>query len=117
MSKDFTEILNRFKYQYIKYVGETIYTKDICKSAWYTKISETLLTKNTIYKLNKPISAIIISNSPKEIMIQNDLLLKMTDQEKMEHSNYDVLTYLNHDKYLLVSVDEVRQATIDKILN
>ena len=25
--------------------------------------------------------------------------------------------YLNHDKYLLVSVDEVRQATIDKILN
>ena len=50
-------------------------------------------------------------------MIQNDLLLKMTDQEKMEHSNYDGLTYLNHDKYLLVSVDEVRQATIDKILN
>lgn len=41
-------------YNYIRYIGETIYTGSVCRNGWYTKVSNTFLTKGKIYKLKEP---------------------------------------------------------------
>lgn len=44
----------KIEYNYIKYLGDTIYTKDVYRHGWYTKVSNTFLTKGKIYKLKEP---------------------------------------------------------------
>ncbi len=44
----------KVSYNYIRYLGETKYTKDIYKNGWYVKVSKTFLTNGKIYKLKEP---------------------------------------------------------------
>ena len=108
--------LNRFC-RYIRYTGQTIYTPGVYKSGWYTKISDTFLTNGSIYKLNKPVRAYDVFESPTELDIEDDVMLKMTEQEKKDHSNYHGTIRLNPEYFSFLKEWEVRDLLLKNILN
>ena len=87
------------QYHWVKYIGETIYTKDVYKYGWYTQVSDTFITHGKIYRLLKPVEeSFLTQGGPARrgysgtLYIEDDILLSkpliVNDYERYAWDNY-----------------------------
>ena len=95
-----------YSLNYIKYIGETTYTINSSPNGWYTKVSDTILTKGKTYRLLKSYDLYVpdyknghFSREYDTLYIEDDVLLNkslfLTDEYKYCWDQYDGGHHLN----------------------
>jgi hypothetical protein len=95
------------EYNYVKFIGKTIYTGKTYKNGWYCSISDTFLKRNEVYKLLDPLPVNKIYNKQglfilDTIYIEDDIIRKYPNVFK-DYPLYNGGYYFESNKFVFIS--------------